>query len=119
MLYRCSPFTIYICFTLLNFFSELLQSVALLSLSLSCSQGRTVSCVPADFSDWKTLIPRPSMCVGSVTVTLLELSMEARHVHRYILHNIHSTPFAHYFHLLVGFNVAVVAHLSGGRTVSV
>lgn len=49
-----------------------------------------MSCALVAFSGWKTLIPRPWMCVGNVTVTLLELSMEARHVHRYTLHNMHT-----------------------------
>lgn len=101
-IYKCNkkcyvvhlPYIIYI---FANLFSELMQCVALLSLSLLCSQGRTVSCVPVDFSDWKTLIPHPSMCVGSATVTLLELSMEARHVHRCTPHKtharMHSKPF--------------------------
>lgn len=49
-----------------------------------------MSCALVVFSGWKTLIPRPWMCVGNVTVTLLELSMEVRHVHRYTLYNIHT-----------------------------
>lgn len=85
-----------------------------------------MSCALVAFSGWKTLIPRPWMCVGNVTVTLLELSMEARRVHRYTLHNIHThththlltspfirytllvldlTPFSHYFNLFVKFDV--------------
>lgn len=71
-----------------------------------------MSCAPVAFSGWKTLIPRPWMCVGSVTATLLELSTEARRVHRYTIRNMRTHTRAH---LLT--SPLTVLHLSGGRAV--